>query len=144
MLLANRCAPEPAPRRKKAVRFRTASMLPTNSCLPVELEAYLDLAGQDVLRRNAAREDRAEMAIGLVRGRVDLVAAEVVVVEQIERFETKLDAGALADLRGLEERRVELHCLVAANLTRPERGETLREVRGLLDPGVVAPVVAEV
>src|SRR5262245_62160271 len=84
------------------------SLLPTNYVLPVEFEPYLNLARQHVLGRNTAGEHRAEVAVGLVRGLVDLVAAEVVVVQQIEGFEAQLDTSALADPRGLQQRRVQL------------------------------------
>src|SRR4051812_29779458 len=112
--------------------------------LPVELEAHLNLAGQDVLRRHLTGEDRTEPAVRFIRRGVDLIAAEVVVVQKIESFETKLEAHPLAELRGLEKRGVELRRMVPAHLTGAEGREALGVVGRLLDPRIVTPVIAEV
>src|SRR6266567_2866293 len=67
--------------------------------LPVELEKDLDLARQHVLRRYLRRENAAE--VGAVGIGVEIVATEIVVIEEVEHFKSQLQAGALADLGGL-------------------------------------------
>src|SRR5438128_3945215 len=131
---------------KRAARCRTALSLTTYCCLalPVELEAHLDLPGQEVLRRDRRRTNRTEVAVRIFRIGVDLVATEVVMVEQVECFEPELEAHALVNPGGLQQRSVHLHCRVPADLARPERREARRVVRRRHQPRVVAPVVAEI
>src|ERR1035437_10404607 len=81
--------------------------------LPVELEADLDLPGQDVLRRYLRREHAAE--VGAVGGGVEIVAAAGVVVEEVERLKPKLARHAFVDLGALQDGCVQLVCMVLAD-----------------------------
>src|SRR5690348_2115984 len=109
--------------------------------LPVELEPHLDLARQNVLRRHRGRNHAAEVRV--LRVGLEIVAAEVVVIENIERLEAGLEAHALVDPGGLQKRHIPLEGVVDADLAGTERRVPRREGGGL-QPRVVAEVVAEV
>ena len=82
--------------------------------LEVKLEPDLDLTRKHVLRGNQGREDCSKVRV--VRIGVVLIATEVVVVSQVERLESELDANAFGDLGALQDRRIKLESLVAADL----------------------------
>jgi hypothetical protein len=65
------------------------------------------------------------------------------VVEKVERLKAKLARHSLGDLRALQDGCVQLIRMVLADLARAVR-RVPRSVVGSLQPGVIAPVVAEV
>src|SRR5260370_2182960 len=133
---------------KRSARSRSRRLagppLHLSNRLPVKLEAHLDLPWQDVLGGDARREDRAEVAVRVFRIGVERIAPEVVVVRQVECLEAKLQASPLADLGGLQQRSIPLVGMMLTDLAGAIRRESRRIIGRRFEPGIIAPVGAEV
>src|SRR5262249_20574142 len=106
--------------------------------LPVELHAYLNLAGKHVLRGNRRRTDHAERGARRAGVKVGHQAEEVV-VHEIERFEAELDPNAFRELGHLQQRCIQSVSVMAPDLAGAER-IVVRSVTGGGQPRVVSTV----
>ncbi len=87
--------------------------------LPHNLHADLDLSRQNILRRDLRRKDAAER--GAIRVLVDLVASEIVVVQEIKSLHAKLRFEPFRNFVRLQQRCIRLEGVIPSNWARTAR-----------------------